>query len=79
MTIVGKPLVLSFTELCSVCAWVSGVFLFGQDEQLGIRDVTVSEDKSSGSMNIGLRGATSGGVFRGCEQIYNAGEIYTQC
>lgn len=39
----------------------------------------MSQDKFLGSMGIGLRGTTSGGVLWGWEQIYSASEIYLQC
>lgn len=41
----------------------------GQDKQLGLRDVTVSQDKSLGSMSIGFRGTTSRGVFWGWDRL----------
>lgn len=39
----------------------------------------MSQDKFSGSMGIGLRETTSGGVLWGWEQTYSDSEIYTQC
>lgn len=66
--------------MLSVCTGLRCILVWaGQDKQLGLRDVTVSEDKSLGSMSVGLREATAGGVSWGWEQTYSAGEIYTQC